>query len=137
MTRTERPRRHFVDFSVPRQLWEGVGCAGMAGAVSGLALGAGLWLYLATATVAAIGGLPAGTQHRTLRGALLRTAVGGTVWAAFVLITALGIGAASSLPTPDPVVYLVLTAVPATFAGWLAWTWSHRSAGSARPALSS
>lgn len=126
-------RRHFADFSLPRQLWEGFGCAALAGAVSGLTLTAALWLYLATAGLAAVAGLPAATQHRTLRGALIRTSVGGSVWAGAVLVAALATGTASTLPTPDPVVYLVLTTVPAMAAGWIVWTWTNRS-GALAPA---
>ena len=136
-TSSDLPRRHFADFSLARQLWEGFGCAALAGAVSGLALGTSLWLYLATAGLASVAGLPAATQHSTLKGALVRTSFGGTVWAAAVLIVFSSIGNAPVMPSPDPVWYLVLTTVPATLVGWLVWAWTHRSDQAAVPALSS
>jgi hypothetical protein len=124
--RAAKSRRHFADFSVPRQVWEGVGCAALAGAVTGYALGTSLWLYLATAGLAAVAGVPAATQHRTLRGALIRTSVGGFVWATAVLFVYLLRGEASVFPIPQPQWYLATTTIPAMAVGWLVWTWSNR-----------
>lgn len=123
----ELPRQHFADFSAPRQLWEGVGCAFIAGAVTGWALGTNLWLYLATAGIAAVAGVPAATQHRTLRGALIRTTVGGFLWALAVLLVFLARGQAAVMPLPNPLgLYLVTTTLPATTVGWLVWSWTNR-----------
>ncbi|HEX4190909.1 MAG TPA: hypothetical protein VHZ06_07920 [Marmoricola sp.] len=120
------PRRHFADFSVARQLWEGVGCAALAGAITGFALGTSAWLYLATAALATVAGIPAATQHRTLRGALVRTAVGGFVWATAVMVVYAMRGQEAAFPVLQPEWYLASTTFPAMAVGWLVWTWSQR-----------
>lgn len=121
------PRRYFSDLPFGRRAWEAVGCAGVSGALSGFALGTSLWLYLGTAGVASLGGIPAATQHRTLRGAMIRATVGGFVWAATVLVVFLAFGHDAVTTVPDPIGwYLVLATAPATAVGWLVWTAAHR-----------
>ncbi|HET6153456.1 MAG TPA: hypothetical protein VFE15_10890 [Marmoricola sp.] len=121
------PRRNFADFSVARQVWEGVGCAALAGSVTGVALGTSAWLYLATAALATIAGIPAATQHRTLRGALVRTSVGGFVWAGAVLMVYALCGQTAAFPVLQPQWYLVSTTLPAMAVGWLVWTWAQHA----------
>lgn len=110
-----------------RRAWETFGCAAVSGAVTGLALGWNLWLYLATAGLASACGIPAATQHRTLRGAVARTTVGGFVWAAAVLGVFLLCGRQAVTTLPDPIGwYLVLATLPATGVGWAVWAYAHR-----------
>lgn len=121
------PRRHFCEFSRLRQAWEAVGCAAVSGAVTGFALGLNVWLYLATAGIASIGGIPAATQHRTRRGATVRATIGGFVWAAAVLGVYLASGRAAVTHLPDPLGwYLLLATLPATAVGWSVWTLAMR-----------
>lgn len=121
------PRALYAEWSLLRRAWEGVGCAAVAGAVTGYALGTNLWLYLATAALASVAGIPAATQHRTLRGALIRTTVGGFVWAAAVLGVFLARGADAVARVPDPIGwYLLFATLPATGVGWLVWTITNR-----------
>jgi len=128
--KTSKPcRRQFADFSVVRQLWEGIGCAVLAGAITGYCLGTNLWLYLGTATIAAVAGVPAATQHSSLRGALVRTTVGGFLWALAVLVVFVARGHEAVMPLPNPLaLYLVTTTLPAMVVGWLVWAWTNRSA---------
>lgn len=136
-TRSNTPSRtparpQFADFSRARQVWETAGCAILAGAVTGWALGTSLLLYLGTAGLASLAGLPAATQHRTLRGALTRTTVGGFLWAAAVLTVFLLTGREAVTHVPDPIGwYLVLATLPATAAGWAVWSWTNRVSASA------
>lgn len=121
------PRRYFSELSGVRRAWEAVGCAAVAGAVSGFLLGTSLLLYLGTAGVASVGGIPAATQHRTLRGAMIRATVGGFVWASAVLVVFLVHGRDAVTTVPDPIGwYLPLATLPATVVGWLVWTAAHR-----------
>lgn len=121
------PQCAFSDWSLRRKIWETVGCAALAGALTGYALGVNLWFYLATAAVASIVGLPAAAQHRTLRGALLRTTIGGFIWAATVLAVFLSTGREATSRLPDPLGwYLLLATLPATAAGWAVWTLARR-----------
>lgn len=121
------PRRYFSELSVVRRAWESVGCAAVAGAVSGFLLGTSLLLYLGTAGLASVGGIPAATQHRTLRGAMIRATVGGFVWAGAVLVVFLAHGRDAVTTVPDPIGwYLVLATLPATAVGWLVWTVAQR-----------
>lgn len=121
------PPRYFGELSVLRRAWESVGCAAVTGAVSGFALGASLWLYLGTAGLASVGGIPAATQHRTLRAAMVRATVGGFVWAALVLVVFLTRGHDAVTTVPDPIGwYLLLATLPATAVGWLVWTLADR-----------
>lgn len=121
------PRRFFVECSLSRRAWETIGCSAVSGAVTGLTLGWNLWLYLATAGLASVCGIPAATQHRTLWGAIARTTVGGFVWAAAVLVVFLLTGHKAVTHLPDPVGwYLVMATLPATAVGWGVWTLARR-----------
>ena len=121
------PRCLFVEFSLRRRAWETFGCAAVSGVVTGFALGLNLWLYLATAGIASIGGIPAATQHRTRWGAVARTTVGGFVWAAAVLLVFLATGRQATTHLPDPIGwYLVIATLPATAVGWIVWTVARR-----------
>ncbi|RZI88198.1 MAG: hypothetical protein EOO67_13430 [Microbacterium sp.] len=121
------PRTLYDEMPLARRAWETVGCAAVSGAVTGLTLGWNLWFYLATAGLASVAGIPAATQHRTLRGAVARTTVGGFVWAGAVLVVFLLGGNDAVTTLPDPVGwYLVLATLPATAVGWGVWTYAHR-----------
>lgn len=121
------PRRFFTECTPARRLWESVGCAAVSGAVTGLTLGWNLWLYLATAGLASICGIPAATQHRTLRGAVARTTIGGFVWAAAVLAVFGLTGNSAVTHLPDPIGwYLVIATLPATAVGWGVWLLARR-----------
>jgi hypothetical protein len=121
------PRAMFADFSLTRRAWESVGCPVAAGAVTGYCLGLSAWLYLLTAVIASITGIPAATQHRTLRGAIARTTVGGFAWAASVVAVFVLSGQEATYRVPDPIGwYLLLATLPATAIGWAVWTVTER-----------
>jgi hypothetical protein len=121
------PRSMFADWSLARRAWESVGCPAVAGAVTGVALGTSAWLYLLTAVIASVTGIPAATQHRTLRGAVARTTVGGFAWALAVVTVFVLRGHAATYRVPDPIGwYLLLATLPATAIGWAVWTVTSR-----------
>jgi hypothetical protein len=121
------PRSLFADWSLTRRAWESVGCPVVAGAVTGFALGTSAWLYLLTAVVASVTGIPAATQHRTLGGALARTTIGGFAWAAAVVVVFVARGQEATYRIPDPIGwYLLLATLPAAVIGGLVWTLTAR-----------
>lgn len=124
----------FAEFSRARQAWETLGCAATAGALSGFLLGTQMWLYLTSAGIASVAGIPAAAQHRTLRAAVARTTAGGFAWSASVLGVFLAIGNEATSRVPDPIGWhLVLATLPATAVGFVVWTVADRLSRS--PAL--
>lgn len=104
---------YFEEMSLSRRAWESVGGAVVTGALTGILLGVNLWAYLAATLVSVAGGIPAGSQHRTMSGAVLRGFVGGISWAATLLIVhgATGSTATAALPEPS-VTFLPFCFIP-------------------------
>lgn len=113
---------YFHDMSSPRQVWEAVGGALVTGALVGLFLDLSVWLYIAGIAVSFIGGSPAATQHRTLRGALARAGLGGLVWGCAVLLFSSLVSRDETVALPEPRVgYLVFAIVPPLLLALVVW----------------
>ncbi|MET0929434.1 MAG: hypothetical protein ABWX74_07940 [Aeromicrobium sp.] len=108
--------QYFTDMQPARRLWEGAGGAVVTGVICGVLATTTTWAYVVALVLTIIGGLPAGPQHRTVRGAALRGVVAGALWA-LALLAAIGISgkeAVEAIPRPlwTILVYaVVLTAV--------------------------
>lgn len=113
---------YFDEMSAVRKAWESVGGALVMGSLTGALLGVHVWAYVGAILVSVVGGLPAGSQHRTPTGALIRGAVAGAVWAAALLTVHSLIGATSTIPLPEPVLLLVVISIVVT-AGVAAASW--------------
>lgn len=125
----------FADWSTPRQAWESVGGALVTGVAAGALIGVTWWAYVIAVLVAFVGGIPAGSQHHTLGGALARGFVGGAVWAIGVVVTAEIIDRTPTVALPDPsAVFLVYGIAPSCLACALSWWFGRRRADHA-PAL--
>ena len=125
---TDTKAVRFSDMSIGRKAWESVGGALVTGIVAGLLLGVTWWAYGLAVLVAVVGGFPAGSQHRTLRGALARGAVGGAVWAIGVLLGSELTGRTPTVALPDPNIALVLWGViPACAVGAISWYLGRRA----------
>ena len=86
-----------------RRAWEAVGGPLVAGTVAGLALAVSTWAYVGAVVVVDLSSLPVGPQHRTWRGALLRSSLGGVLFAVAVLVVnAVGDSAAMGCPSRKP-----------------------------------
>lgn len=90
----------------------------LLGAISGVVLGVSATAYWILQALAALGGLHAGTEHRSARGAALRGAGAGFVYGAFILIAHVIAGTDAKADIGDPEVALaVVTAVAGALLG--------------------
>ncbi|OLR93082.1 hypothetical protein [Actinokineospora bangkokensis] len=117
----------FTDMSAPRRVWEGVGGPLVAGALTGVALGLSAVAYVVVVLVSFLGGIPAGAQHRTLRGALLRACAAGALWALALLgaFHLLHSEARVALPEPE-VLMLAFGVVPSCLVAAVVWSLTRR-----------
>jgi hypothetical protein len=124
MAKTPRttPELFFVDMSPGRRVWESVGGPIVTGLICGFLITFALWAYVLGVLVSFGGGVPVGAQQRTLPGALLRTFIGGTVWALMVVLVVGVTGWRSILPLGDPsIAFLPWGFVPACVVGAISW----------------
>jgi hypothetical protein len=126
-TKRGRPIVLFSQMSRPRQLWESVGGAILTGIICGALLEIVWWGYVIAVLVTFVGGAPSGTQHRTLRGALLRGFVGGVVWALCVIAVVAIVRVPPTVALPDPLIaFLPWGFVPSCVVAAIAWTVTRR-----------
>ncbi|APE36656.1 hypothetical protein BOX37_25090 [Nocardia mangyaensis] len=127
---------YFDQMSLSRRAWESAGGAVVAGALTGILLGVNLWAYIVATLVSVVGALPAGSQHRTVGGALLRGLVGGTLWSTALLIAhgVTGLPATSALPEP-PVAFLPFCFLPTALVAAIVWLIANRRRASTGNAL--
>jgi len=79
---------HYLsDMPQPKKVWEAAGGAIVTGIICGYLSTTTGWAYYVALAVTIIGGLPAGSQHRTLRGAALRGVAAGGLWSLALLAT--------------------------------------------------
>ncbi|MFC4126965.1 hypothetical protein [Nocardia rhizosphaerae] len=118
---------YFDEMSRSRQGWESVGGAVVAGMLTGLLLGVNVWAYTAATVVSVAGGIPAGSQHRTLGGAVLRGCTGGLTWSAALLFAheLAGRPATAALPEPQ-VAFLPYCFLPTALAAAIVWLVANR-----------
>lgn len=118
---------YFDQMSLSRRAWESAGGAVVAGALTGILLGVNLWAYIVATLVSVVGAVPAGSQHRTVGGALLRGFVGATAWSTALLIAhgITGLPATSALPEP-PVAFLPLCFLPTALVAAIVWLVANR-----------
>ncbi|WP_216907493.1 hypothetical protein [Nocardia noduli] len=118
---------YFDEMSPSRRVWESVGGAVLTGALTGILLGVNLWAYIAATLVSVVGGIPAGSQHRTLGGALLRGFLAGTLWGAATLIVhdVTGSTATATLPEP-PLSFLPFCFTPTALVAAIVWLVASR-----------
>ena len=111
-----------------RRVWEAFGAALVWGVICGLLLGESAGLYIAGGVLAALGAVVGGSQHRDLRGALLRGLAGGTTFGLAVLLGfELGGAGEPAVELPDPRIgLLVLTIVPSLPLNGLGWLVGRR-----------
>ena len=109
------------EMSRARRTWETLGGPTAWGTVCGLLLAVSAPLYLAGTVVAILGGIGAGMQHSTLRGALVRAAVGGSLFGLAVLLGyMLSGGYGAEVDGPYPAIELVaFRLLPAFPLHWL------------------
>ena len=93
------------------------------GVVCGLLLAVSAPLYIAGSVLGVVGGIGGGAQHRTLREAMARAAVGGTLFGLSILLGyALSGGTGAEVHLPDPqILLLALILVPAFPLHALGW----------------
>ena len=111
------------EMSGARRAWEAVGAPIVWGIVCGLLLPVSAALYLIGSAVGILGGIGAGAQHDTLRDALRRAAVGGTLFGLAILLGyAISGGEGAEVHLPEPAILLVpVTLIPAFPLHWLGW----------------
>lgn len=116
-----KPRSFLGDWSRIRQAWELLIGPCLAGAACGVLLGVRGWAYIAVVAVCALAGLPAGSQHRTWRGAVVRGLWCGALWAVTVLIAHGLSGWEPTVPTLEPAVFILSGAIPTSALAVLVW----------------
>jgi hypothetical protein len=116
------------DMSAPRRAWEAIGGPLLWGIVCGLLLVVSAPLYIAGSAVGVLGGIAGGAQHATVREALTRAAVGGTLFGLSILLGyELAGGEGAEVPLPEPAILLVaFTLLPAFPLHWLGLRLSQR-----------
>jgi uncharacterized membrane protein len=110
-----------------RQVWESVGGALLMGGICGALLEVTWWSYVIAVVITFVGGAPAGTQHRTLWGALARALVGGVLWATSVIAVVALLGLKTTVPLPSPpIAFLPWGFVPSCVVAVIAWLVTRR-----------
>ena len=111
------------EMSAARRAWEAIGAPVGWGIVCGLLLAVSAPIYLIATLVGVLGGISGGTQHATLREALIRAAVGGTLFGLAILLGyEIGGGEDAKVKLPEPAILLVaFTLIPAFPLHWLGW----------------
>jgi hypothetical protein len=111
------------EMSAARRGWEAVGAPVGWGVVCGLLLAASAPLYLIATLVGVLGGISGGTQHATIRGALIRAVVGGTLFGLAILLGyEINGGEDAKVDLPEPAILLLaFTLIPALPLHWLGW----------------
>lgn len=116
------------EMSVVRRVWEALGGPVVWGAVCGVLLAVSAPLYIAGAAIGVLGGIGGGAQHATLKGALVRATLGGTLFGLSILLGyALRGGEGAKVHLPDPQILLLsFTLLPAYPLHWLGWRLADR-----------
>ncbi len=111
------------DMSTARRIVESLGAPIIWGVVCGLLLVVSAPLYLVGGGFGVLGGIGGGAQHDTLRGALVRATVGGTLFGLSILLGyALTGGVDAKIEIPEPQILLLsFTLLPAYPLHWLGW----------------
>lgn len=127
-----------VHMSRPRQVAEVIVGPILAGALTGLALAYVGWLYTLLALLSLVlGAWAAGSQHRSIKGAVLRGCWSGAVWGLVMLATWHLTGRKATVKPPDPeLLQVVIAMVLSALGGSLVWWVLRRRAGApanARP----
>lgn len=126
----------FAEMGSARKAWEGAGGALVTGVMCGVAVDVNPWLYVAALVVTVVGGLPAGTQHRTLSGAALRGFAGGFFWGVALLATIVVLGSEPTAAFPDPLVlFLPIPIAVTVVTTTTVWALSARRAARRSSAL--
>ncbi|AXT84241.1 hypothetical protein C6I20_02890 [Aeromicrobium sp. A1-2] len=85
------------------------------------------WAYILAIVVSFVGGLPAGTQHVTKRGAALRGAVAGGVWSVALALTIQISGRDSVGAVSEPLVLIIpISIVVTAIASVTTWSVARR-----------
>ncbi|MCP2292719.1 hypothetical protein ACFYT3_32735 [Nocardia amikacinitolerans] len=116
----------FADYSLPKKVWEVVGGPAVGGVICGVALVVNLWAYIAAIVLVVLAGLPAGAQHRTLPGALIRASAAGTLWAVTMLLVS-GMGDRTLTLPPFGVFISVFVLVPTALSATVSWYFGRRA----------
>ena len=106
-----------------RRAFEAVVLPVVWGVVCGLLLAVSAPLYIAGSVLGVLGGIGGGAQHRTLREAMARALVGGTLFGLSILLgyaLSGGEGAEVHLPEPEVLLllFVLLPAFPLHALGW-------------------
>lgn len=105
---------HFTDMSPARQAWEAVGGALVTGIACGVLATATSWAYLVALALTFVGGLGAGAQHRSARGAALRGLASGGIWGAALVIVIAVSGRDAVTVIPEPTWTMILYSIVVT-----------------------
>ncbi|MET8776847.1 hypothetical protein ABZV58_17740 [Nocardia sp. NPDC004654] len=116
----------FADYSLPKKVWEVLGGPAVGGVICGVALLVNLWAYIAAIVLVVLAGLPAGAQHRTLPGALIRACAAGIVWAVAMLLVS-GIGDPTLTLPPFGVFITLFVLVPTALSATISWYFGRRA----------